>query len=420
MTSVILLMLATMANAQRSDVELKRCATAELDSIRVEKKPSLMLLRQKSEEVIQNHIHEASARFRTSADMIVTIPVVVHIVHNRADNRIGGTGNSNISQEQIQSQIDVLNEDYSNTSGYKGFYTDSLSVDTGIRFRLAGIVRTYSSQPNYDFRTADKQLATQSPPWATNRYLNIWVCNFSSGYLGLAQMPSIAHADRSTPGLRVGDEEDSDPLTDGVIIDWRYFGRDLSASTSGIYNLGRTTTHEVGHWLGLIHIWGNTICGTDYCEDTPRARDRNLSTDLSCEPKYSNCDGPVSRNMIENYMDYSPDLCMSVFTNDQKNRMHAVLAVSPRRAQLVEYSRRSDSNLAVELYPNPVEGYLNANVYTPDYAGFDISVFNNSGVEMLKGAYNQTYINVKNFPAGIYFLRVTAGSETVTKRFLVR
>jgi hypothetical protein len=413
-------MLATMANAQRLDVGLKRCATAELDSIRIEKNPSLMMLRQKSEEVIQNHIHEGSARFRTSAEVLVTIPVVVHVVHNRADNRIGGTGNSNISEEQIQSQIDVLNEDYSNTSGYKGFYTDSLGVDTGIRFRLAGIVRTYHKQTNFDFRTADKQLAAISSPWANNRYLNIWVCNFSSGYLGLAQMPSIAQAHGSTPGLRVGDEEDTDPLTDGVIIDWRYFGRDLSASISSIYNLGRTTTHEVGHWLGLIHIWGNSICGTDYCEDTPRARDRNLSTDLTCKPIYSTCDGILSRNMIENYMDYSPDRCMSIFTNDQKNRMHAVLAVSPRRAQLVAYARRNDLNLAVEVYPNPVEGYLNANVYTPNDAGFDISIFNNSGVEMLKGAYNQTYINVKNFPAGVYFLRVIAGSETVTKRFLVR
>ncbi|MCE7039331.1 M43 family zinc metalloprotease [Dyadobacter sp. CY312] len=413
-------MLAITANAQRSDSDLKRCATAELDSIRTGQNPELLLRRQKAEEVIQEHIHRHNARIRTSAEAVITIPVVVHIVHNRSDNRIGGLGNSNISEEQIQSQIDVLNEDYSNTSGRKGFYTDSLSVDTGIRFRLAGIVRNSTRQENFDYRTADKQLAALSPPWATNRYLNIWVCNFSSEYLGMAQMPSIAEANGSTPGLRVGDEEDSDPLTDGAIIDWRYFGRDLSGETSGIYNLGRTTTHEVGHWLGLLHIWGNRTCGTDYCDDTPRARDRNLSTDLNCEAKYSNCDGPLSRDMIENYMDYSPDACMSVFTNDQKNRMHAVLAVSPRRAQLVEHIGRSESNLVVDLYPNPVEGYLNTNIYSPGYAGFEISVFNNSGVEMLKGAYNQTYINVKNFPAGVYFLKVTTDKETVTKRFLVR
>jgi hypothetical protein len=418
--SVLLLIFASTAVAQRSEIDLKRCATAELDSIKIKENPSLVQLRHESEAAIQKYIQESGTRFRTSAEAIVTIPVVVHVVHNRADNSIGGVGNGNISDEQIQSQIDVLNEDYSNTSGYKGFYTDSLGVDTGIRFRLAGVVRKYSPQSTFSLLNVDKALAAESPAWATNKYLNIWVCSVSGGYLGLAQLPAIATSNRQLPGVRVGDRNVIDPLTDGVIIDWQYFGRNSPAITSKLYDLGRTTTHEVGHWLGLAHIWGDAVCGTDYCDDTPRVAGRNISTDLTCTPKYSFCNGPASRDMIENYMDYSPDRCMSVFTNDQKNRMHAVLALSPRRAQLVEYAGRNDQNLVVELYPNPVEEYLNAHIYTPGYAGFNISILNDKGVKMANDTYNQTYINVENFPAGIYFLRVTTGSETVTKRFLVR
>jgi hypothetical protein len=420
LTVLLSALCATSLVAQQSEVPLKRCATDYLDSIRIRNNPSLLHIREKTEEAIQDHLYQKSNNFRIASDVVVTIPVVVHVVHNRRDGQIGGANNSNISDEQIASQIETLNEDYSNTSGYQGFYTGTHAVDTGIRFKLAGVVRTYDSRQSFSVQTSDKELAKASPPWATNKYLNIWVCELSAEYLGIAQSPTVTEINPQTNGLVTSEDEAIDPLTDGVIIGWRYFGRNQPANTSSFYNLGRTTTHEIGHWLGLLHIWGRTICGTDYCDDTPRAETSYLPDTPVCGEVYSNCEGRPSRNMIENYMDYSPDRCMSVFTNDQKKRMHAVLAVSPRRAQLVAYATSTENRLSVEVYPNPVGDYLQANVYTPNYADFRLSVFNDKGVQMIGETYNQTYINVKNLPSGVYILRVTSGSETVSKRLLVR
>lgn len=413
-----LLLVCTLGRAQ--DPLVTRCASTERDSVRLLKNPSLRNLRMRSESAIQNYLH-ASAGARTAANEVITIPVVVHVVHNRTDNVIGGAGNGNISDAQIQSQIDVLNEDYGNTSGYKGFYTDSLGVDTGIRFRLVSVVRTYNATSQFSPITDADELADISPAWFTNRYLNIWVTRLNDRYLGTSQFPVVTELNDRTAGLATSENEETDALTDGVIIDFRYFGRKSDAITSRIYNLGRTTTHEVGHWLGLIHIWGDATCGTDYCDDTPTANTKNETTDVSCSPVYSQCRPNVTtRNMIENYMDYSPDVCMSIFTNDQKERMHAVLALSPRRAKMVEYSRFSTTELVVEIYPNPVRETLTANVFTPNYESYTVSVYNQKGQKVTADAVNRAYLNVKNFPSGLYYYKVTTGNKTITKRFVVR
>lgn len=418
--TILFLTFTVTVYAQRSDLVPQRCATDAKDSIRILANPRLVQQQEISESRIQEYLRENRSNMRLSAEVVVTIPVVVHVIHNQKDNRIGGANNRNISDEQIRSQIDILNEDYGNTSGYKGFYTDSLGVDTGIRFRLAGVVRKYDSRGAFNIISADQILASISPPWATNKYLNIWVCDVSSAFLGVAQSPVVTEAISETAGLPTTEPDETNALTDGVIIGWQFFGRNSEAITSRIYNLGRTTTHEVGHWLGLIHTWGTRSCGTDYCDDTPRAENSNNTQDLSCKEVISFCDGYASRNMIENYMDYSPDRCMSIFTNDQKRRMHAVLAVSPRRAQLVQNATRTETNLLVDIFPNPITEYLKINVYTPNDAEFRVSVINVNGVKILEDIKDQTFINVKNFSTGIYFLKVSTDQETVTKRFLVR
>ncbi|WP_353719690.1 T9SS type A sorting domain-containing protein [Dyadobacter sp. 676] len=413
-------LLLVSALAQAQDSLVTRCASTERDSVRLLKNPSLRNLRMRSEAAIQDYLRGRSGA-RTNAGEVVTIPVVVHVVHNRADNVIGGPNNGNITDAQIQSQIDVLNEDYGNKSGYKGYYTDSLAVDTGIRFRLVSVVRTYNATSQFSPITDADELAGISPAWFTNRYLNIWVTRLNDRYLGTSQFPVVTEINARTEGLATTENEETDALTDGVIIDFRYFGRNSDAITSRIYNLGRTTTHEVGHWLGLIHIWGDTTCGTDYCDDTPTANTKNETTDVSCSAVYSQCQGNVvTRNMIENYMDYSPDVCMSIFTNDQKERMHAVLALSPRRAKMVEYSKISTDNLLVDIYPNPVRETLTADVFTPGLENYTVSVYNQKGQKMMADAVNRTYLNVRNFPSGLYFYKVSTANQTVTKRFVVR
>ena len=191
-----LLLVSALGRAQDSLVT--RCASTERDAIRLLKNPSLRNLRMRSEQAIQDYVR-SEARARTSASEVITIPVVVHVIHSRTDNVIGGAGNSNISDAQIQSQIDVLNEDYGNTSGYKGFYTDSLGVDTGIRFRLVSVVRTYNATSQFSPITDADELAEISPAWFTNRYLNIWVTRLNDRYLGTSQFPVVTELNDRRP-----------------------------------------------------------------------------------------------------------------------------------------------------------------------------------------------------------------------------
>jgi hypothetical protein len=418
---LLLLGSADMTLAQISGVQPERCASTHSDSVRLAKNPALLNMRIKSEQAIQQQIHLNRSNLRTSADEIITIPVVVHIIHNQEDGQIGGANSANITEEQVQSQIDVLNEDYGNTSGYRGFYTDSLAVDTKIRFKLVTVLRTYNAKTQFSPITDADELATISPAWITNRYLNIWVCRLTNLYLGTSQFPVVTATTDKTAGLATSENEEIDALTDGLIIDSRYFGRDAPTITTTIYNLGRTTTHEVGHWLGLIHIWGDRNCGTDYCDDTPTAYTKNETTDVTCTPVFSQCRGTTTtRNMIENYMDYSPDACMSIFTNDQKERMHAVLALSPRRAKLVEYSKITTTEVMVDIFPNPVSSTLSANIFTPDFDVYTVSVFDQKGQKVVADMANRTFLNVTNFPSGLYFYKVSTAKQTVTKRFVVR
>ena len=146
--------------------------------------------------------------------------------------------------------------------------------------------------------------------WDSKRYLNIWVCNISGSTLGFAQFPG-------------GPE-----LTDGVVVDYKYFGS-LGTATYP-YHLGRTLTHEVGHWLNLRHIWGDSYCGNDFVDDTPT----QASSNSGCPtfPSLS-CDNGPNGDMFMNYMDYCHDDCLVMFTSGQKNRM--IAALNSSRSELL-------------------------------------------------------------------------------------
>lgn len=268
-------------------------------------------------------------------ETIYRIPVVVHVVHN---GQPVGTG-PNISEAQVQSQIEVLNEDFRRKAGTNGFDADG--VDTQIEFFLAetdpsgntlvepGIHRYDGGRvvwPTGFFTSVDSELKPATI-WDPDRYFNIWTVNFGGfvgrNLLGYAQFPSNS-------GL-AGLEVDGGPAeTDGVVVGYKYFGSSEKGNFPDLnqtYDLGRTCTHEVGHWLGLRHIWGDGDCLVDdFCSDTPVSDEANYS----CTP-HTSCG---SIDLIENYMDYTEDQCMSLFTQDQKERMIQVLQNSPRRNTL--------------------------------------------------------------------------------------
>jgi hypothetical protein len=289
---------------------------------------------------------------------IVTIPVVVHVVWN--------TTQENISDQQIFSQIDVLNADFRRTN-IDAIMTPtvwtSIAADTEIEFCLAtldpngtftsGITRTQTSQTSFSIQ-ADAMKSTSTggiDPWDQDNYLNIWVCDLSGGILGYATPPSSFN----NPD-------------DGVVIGYNYFG--TLGTVQAPYNKGRTCTHEVGHWLNLDHLWGSGgNCGNDNVNDTPTQEEENYN--CPAFPHNANSCGTSnsSGDMFMNYMDYTNDGCMNLFTLGQKARM--IAAINQYRINLL------NNNLCNTNPPIPSWNCINGNCIDPQNGNGTYSDINN-------------------------------------------
>ncbi|WP_299332602.1 T9SS type A sorting domain-containing protein [uncultured Psychroserpens sp.] len=290
----------------------RNCGVMENLEFRKQQDPDLEKRMQRIEAFTQNKIQEMQMN-RVDGN-IITIPVVVHVIYR--------TSQENISDAQIQSQIDVLNEDFRRTNA-DADNAWSQAADMEIEFCLAsvdengnattGITRKSTTRTSWGTNDAMKSSAQGGvDPWDTSQYLNMWVCNIGGGILGYAQFPGGSAA------------------TDGVVMGPQYFGS--SAKGSGFYlsapfDLGRTTTHEVGHFFNLRHIWGDSNCGNDFVADTPTHQTSNGG----CPIGQVSCG---STDMVQNYMDYTNDSCMNLFTQGQKDRMRAVLEAGGVRRSL--------------------------------------------------------------------------------------
>lgn len=377
--------------------KIQRCHFNEYQESLFKKRPEMKRHVESFNDLITEKTLQKSKQ-KTGADLeILTIPVVVHVVHNVASSSIG---NRNISDEQILSQIRVLNEDFRKIMGTPGFNTSPVGADTRIEFCLAnrdlngaptnGIVRVYNSKTSFSIND-DAYLKSLSL-WPSHHYLNIWVTQLSQQMLGYAQFPSGS----GVAGLGSVDEG---AATDGVVIDYRFFGSE--GTVRAPYDKGRTTTHEVGHWLGLRHIWGDSQCGTDYVHDTPRHESENHDCG-----SLSDCSGTgfSTQDMVENYMDYTPDACMNIYTNGQSERMRIVMQNSPRRAALKSSPGCCKRDVATLDHP-----YL---------ADFEMSQFESEGwvsqdtEENENARWEKTFIgNVESFNS----VRIENNSGTVNR-----
>lgn len=262
------------------------------------------------ERGIQADITENAAR-RSMATPPVLIPVVFHVVYNQAVQ--------NISDAQLQSQIDVLNEDFNSANADISSVPAAFKPYTGntnIRFALAkqdpngkatnGITRTSTAVTSFssDGRVCFTSMGGHDA-WPTDQYLNIWVC-YKTGAAGYSSYPWSGN-----------------PSSDGIIVSCNYVGRTGTFTNNWNYKKGRTITHEVGHWLGLVHLWGDAVCGSDLVNDTPIQRSANGSSPVF--PHLSGCTTDSKGDMFMNYMDYTYDATRVMFSAGQAVRMNSYL-----------------------------------------------------------------------------------------------
>jgi hypothetical protein len=283
----------------------RHCAAYEVLQQQLKDDPSLQQRMEEIEAFTNRFIQKSSQTNVLQTDGTMLIPVVVNVLYR--------TTAENISDAQIQSQIDVLNEDFGATNAdynLTATYNSVKSGDTKIRFVLDQVIRKQTTKTSWSTNDAMKKSNRGGiNPTSPTTKLNLWVCNLGGGILGYAQFPGGASS------------------TDGVVCDNNAFGRIGTATAP--FNKGRTATHEVGHWLNLRHIWGDALCGSDLVNDTPTHNDANYGCPAAGH--LSTCTGtPVEMTM--NYMDYTDDACMYMFTTGQKARMQATYAVGGPRA----------------------------------------------------------------------------------------
>jgi hypothetical protein len=370
----------------------------------------------------RNQINEFTERWisdnknNLSNRAVEIIPVVVHVVYS--------SESQNISTAQIQSQIEILNEDYSGTnadvSGVPSVWT-SLVANTEIQFELAtcnpdgyhtnGITRTSTIVTNWNGSDNVKYTSEEGhDAWPATDYLNIWICNIGSGLLGYAYQPGI------------------NASLDGVVIGYRYFGLDSQSST---YDLGRTATHEIGHYFNLDHPWGpagsNTNCNfSDQVGDTPTQAEPNYG----CNNSYplESCGTGINSDMFNNFMDYGNDECLFFFTNGQKSRMLA--ALNGPRASLKSSNGLSSCPVGIEdhilessllIYPNPTAEFINIQSDQADNIISEIRILDMVGRELLvqsniKLGYAAIQLDVSELSKGAYVLEISSEHQRVSRK----
>lgn len=352
------------------------------------------------------------AGYTGSGLTVIKIPVVVHVLYNTPEQKV--------TEEQVRSQLDVLNRDYRKMNPGASELPDyfkSLAADCFIEFTLAtidpqgnptrGIV--WKKTSNSYFGSDDGIKFSRSggdDAWDSHQYLNIWVGKLSPGMIGYSSAPGSAKE------------------KDGIILRYTAFGTIGTATAP--YNRGRTAVHEIGHWLGLKHIWGDRYCGDDEIADTPPQKGPTQGCPSGIT---ASCDNAVSGSMYMNYMDVTYDACTNMFTSGQRDRMRALFEEGgPRHSFL--YSRGGSGPLlpapvelpldsllinSVNVYPNPAGSTININTGSESkFSGERISIHNHLGQLVMQSVIssNTMQLNIGGLQNGLYYVKVGTKSKT--------
>ncbi|HEV9036087.1 MAG TPA: T9SS type A sorting domain-containing protein [Puia sp.] len=340
---------------------------------------------------------------------VITIPVIVHVLYNNSAE--------NISDAQIQSQIDELNRDYQklnpDTSRIPSYFS-SVSTDCGFRFILAGVdtngriitgvIRKHTNITAFSIEDDMKFSARGGDDaWDRDQYLNIWVCNLANNVLGYSSVIGGAKA------------------TDGIVVLYTAFG--TTGTAKAPFNLGRTCTHEAGHWLNMIHTWGDDSCGTDFVADTPP---QQMATYGDPNGIVLSCNNAPTGNMYMNYMDFTDDMGMHMFTNGQRDRMRTLFApggfrypilsspaasAAPGEPADTAYSGIGLSVGSARVYPNPAVSEVTVHLADLSKVGSLLEVYNQEGQRVMGTRVTSQDFNldVSGLSGGIYFIRLSNG-----------
>ncbi|MCP3933631.1 MAG: T9SS type A sorting domain-containing protein [Bacteroidetes bacterium] len=387
-----------------------RCTSAKRLQNTLKETPKFIQKRNELEHFTNAILKDSHQVFQRE---VITIPIVVHVVWNNPEE--------NISDEQIFSQIEVLNEDFrAKNNEFTNIPEEfkSVSADVELEFCLAGldpegnpvsgIIRTSTDIENIGTayfqgkrRIFYSDLEGQDA-WDSDRYLNIWVAQ-----------REFAEGESSFPEAGLPEE-------DGLVVNPKSFGRTGTAMDNAPFNLGRTVTHEVGHYFNLFHIWGETGCETDdEVGDTPIQHTHYLGQCPS-HPQ-SSCG---SHDMFMNFMDYTNDACLSMFTEGQKLRMLATLesvrtGLGNAIACSIVGTEESEFSKIFNLSPNPCRDEVIVKSSVSEVGNWEVIVYDLAGrVRYFEKPLNVEGIKITtiHWEKGIYIVHCRSDERLWTSK----
>lgn len=405
------------AFAQEATIPNRGCGTMEYKEMEEKANPAIKEMRAQMEVEIANYIANQKTNPSPTPQAVVTIPIVFHVVYN-------GTA-ENVSDNCIAQTLIALNNDFRKLNTDFATKTPAvfqpLGADLEVQFCMAtkdptgaatnGITRTSTTVSTFSTDNKVKYTAQGGHDvWDATKYVNLWVCDLGASLLGYGQFPG------------------GSPATDGVVCHYKYL-----VATGGCgatpFEKGRTTVHELGHYFNLRHIWGDANCGDDLVSDTPTQQTSNGG--CPAFPKVTCSNGP-NGDMHMNYMDYTNDACMVMFTAGQKTRVLA--ALNGARSGL---KTSGATNCAagtgvnelmpgdyISIFPNPSTGNFTMNMNIPGVSTANMVIYNAIGEAVLEKKIaitsgSNVEVDMNKNPEGMYFIKIKTTEGTITKKVVI-